>query len=184
MWSILLGQPFPADVDGWDVLAVTSPNWHKGMLGNPSRHDYWRSVEGEVLPQWISANPGTRPAAWWMFDAPRWEHPNLAPRLRRDSSAPRRILVDGVPTEPEAPGMIVTTLFKGTYAPAPWSKRWDGEQLVELEVETEASYLRRHGLLTAAEVRSLAKHPAPEFAPLMVSLWAYGFDEPETEGEA
>ena len=30
----------------------------------------WEKHRENILTQWIAANPGTRPWAWWKFDAP------------------------------------------------------------------------------------------------------------------
>src|SRR5262245_53396519 len=30
----------------------------------------WEDLRGELLPKFIESNPGQRPHAWWLFDAP------------------------------------------------------------------------------------------------------------------
>ncbi len=30
----------------------------------------WKELRDELLPRWIREHPGTRPFAWWSFDAP------------------------------------------------------------------------------------------------------------------
>jgi len=30
----------------------------------------WKALRSEILPAWISERPGSRPSAWWTFDAP------------------------------------------------------------------------------------------------------------------
>jgi hypothetical protein len=36
------------------------------------RRAVWTEVRAELLSEWITDAPGTRPWAWWEFDAPRW----------------------------------------------------------------------------------------------------------------
>lgn len=51
----------------------------------------WEEVKERLLAEWIRERPGTRPLAWWMFDAPRdpsvmqgtaWEGTPPLPRRR------------------------------------------------------------------------------------------------------
>jgi hypothetical protein len=35
----------------------------------------WQIVRDEILEDWIDTAPGSRPWAWWVFDAPRWTGP-------------------------------------------------------------------------------------------------------------
>jgi len=44
--------------------------WHE-----PERTRDWRAIRSDILADWIREHPGTRPAAWWRYDAPE-------PRLR------------------------------------------------------------------------------------------------------
>jgi hypothetical protein len=32
----------------------------------------WKAVREEILANWVRKHPGTRPWAWWRYDAPRW----------------------------------------------------------------------------------------------------------------
>lgn len=34
------------------------------------RREAWRTHKAELLAAWMIAEPGTRPLAWWQFDAP------------------------------------------------------------------------------------------------------------------
>lgn len=90
----------------------------------------WESQRDEILAAWIRENPGTRPAAWWSFDAP----------------GPRR-QIGGGPTAFE------------TGCPE-WSRRlrfgipsvWTGPQFDDPpRFETQGAYLTRHKLLAAGE---------------------------------
>jgi hypothetical protein len=35
----------------------------------------WEIVRDEILAEWLDEAPGTRPAGWWLFAAPRWRPP-------------------------------------------------------------------------------------------------------------
>lgn len=43
---------------------------HRRGMGRPTLRDLWNLHRDSVFPQWIERNPGTRPRAWWCFDAP------------------------------------------------------------------------------------------------------------------
>jgi hypothetical protein len=63
----------PSSRDWWDVRARAKD---KAVI----RAD-WARVRDELLRIWIGERPGTRPWAWWQFDAPRWARCDLPPRL-------------------------------------------------------------------------------------------------------
>lgn len=50
-----------------------------------ARRAAWRKFKAALLREWIAERPGTRPAAWWLFDAPepREEHESEAAFLER-----------------------------------------------------------------------------------------------------
>ena len=33
----------------------------------------WGAVRDEIMSRWVAERPGTRPRAWWLVDAPRWD---------------------------------------------------------------------------------------------------------------
>ncbi|HWL93850.1 MAG TPA: hypothetical protein VNT79_09970, partial [Phycisphaerae bacterium] len=35
-----------------------------------AKREAWECLRDELLPKWIEENPGSRPWAWWAFDAP------------------------------------------------------------------------------------------------------------------
>jgi len=41
-----------------------------GCFANNGAAAMWNVVRGDELPRWIKERPGTRPYAWWCFDAP------------------------------------------------------------------------------------------------------------------
>lgn len=107
----LAGSPWPApdeayghegDPGAWYMenmrhCWLTSPWRSDEPSGGPTAAELWSAYGAEATAEWIKRDPGTRPPAWWRFDAP-------------------------VPPE-------------------------DGDE--------EVGYLRRHHLLTPAEVRLL-----------------------------
>lgn len=42
----------------------------RGTLDVDAMREAWEALRGELLPKWIAEHPGTRPYAWWVFDAP------------------------------------------------------------------------------------------------------------------
>ncbi len=58
---LLRGYTFLGDDFGREV---------RGTLDVEAMWEAWITLRDELLPQWIAENPGTRPYAWWQFDAP------------------------------------------------------------------------------------------------------------------
>jgi len=103
----------------------------------------WELFRDRLLSEWIAANPGTRPAAWWILEAPEprrridgIQHP-FADRIRRQR-------VEAMPAHYFA-RRHVNDLYFGL----PRVIFTRGESTAKYE--TEAAYLHRLGLLTDAE---------------------------------
>jgi len=92
----------------------------------------WDSVKDQVLAEWIQQHPGTRPGAWWKFEAP-------GPRQR-------------VPNKPINWGVLVPDYCFGVAV--------IGEPAV---YESQAAFLRRHGLLDASETQC-------DFRPELITI--------------
>ena len=138
---------------------------------HPDRHQkreirrVWKACESFILRDWIRGNPGTRPFAWWLFDAPerqrlrldgigtpKFEVLNIRPtfhfgipnwwlnefEVRYYSGKIRG--VDGRPLS-----KVANPRFRGV-APDP-------EHLPTFE--SQASYLDRHNLMALAESKRL-----------------------------
>ena len=164
---ILMGEQFPADVDDWDVLHATHPS------GKVLR-EYWQRYRATILEDWTWAPPGTRPAGWWMFDAPRWDAETIPAYERDRFAAPRLIQIDGQWQEPTFPARgWVPLQHCGLWALAPW-QAWQGwtAEATECTVESQAAYLVRFGLLSAPEADAIGDTPPDELA--MVTAAAYG----------
>ena len=118
MEHLMLGFSF---MDGDDLFERVSPDWRK-------------EVWGEYREQLMAECPaGTRPAAWWDYDAPK------EPRKRLGGT--------GTPI----PGC---RFRKGV--PLAYGEDYDLED--PPRYETEAEYLGRHGLLTETEKEALKCH--------------------------
>lgn len=59
--AILRGEPCP---EGGDPF-------HQFLFGGEER-ELWQQGGSDVVAEWITERPGTRPRAWWRFEAPRW----------------------------------------------------------------------------------------------------------------
>ena len=90
----------------------------------------WREHRDQVLEDWIKKHPGTRPSQWWRFEAPE---------RRRQVSGGR----------PRPTSRVMFHYPKGV--PFPLHRDDD------TRFESEASYLRRLGLLRAPEARRLTE---------------------------
>lgn len=94
----------------------------------------WEIIRAEVMLEQIDERPCTRPWAWWHFE----DH---EPRL----------CVENVPREPEIEEEEEP--FFGCASP------YAGKSRDDLHFESQAHYLRRHGLLLKAELAHLRDHP-------------------------
>lgn len=108
------------------------PTWRMpGESAARARAD-WTAHREAILEVWLDFWPGTRPWAWWRFDA-------VACRVRR------------VPAE--------SWLAEAHREPRPTDALEYGED--GRTFEPSAEFLERHGLLTDAERASLAETPLP-----------------------
>lgn len=105
--------------------------WFADVFGNPDSEappidelrDTWEDIGDSLLAEHLAESPGSRPWAWWEFDAPE-------PRKRTTPGGPYTQYIRpagyGVPANCDP-----------------------------MEFETELAYLKRLGLLTAAELASV-----------------------------
>lgn len=107
----------------------------------------WLELCAELLADWIAERAGSRPAAWWWFDA-------AEPRAR----------VGGTGTPAHLPECLCGI-------PTSW---FEIDQDDPPRFESQATYLDRHGLLTPAERRVLT---ARDFAPEILTLAADDDDD-------
>jgi len=129
----------------------------------------WKVLRGELLPKWIAEHPGTRPYAWWVFDAPERRrrigtmHPRCPGKDRHTLSESDYELVEDGKSHPfanpertakvdnwrrqypDVAGRDAYSLHRGV--PACLLVRDD----FYARYESEAAYLHRLGLLTESE---------------------------------
>jgi hypothetical protein len=158
-----------------DLFLRTEPEWEK----------IWREHRDKIMEAWIKERPGTRPWAWWEFDGPKqdtgsgaWFEPLPIPRQRIGGTGTpsHEVLayvphfVKGIPT-----GWVSKfeeDYYTGRVKDIPGHKvernrnNKEGDfkgKAIDLEspprFKSEASYLERHGLLTASEKKYIEKHP-------------------------
>lgn len=113
--------------------------YHAEALDLAAVKKVWKALGAELLERWIAENPGTRPFAWWLFDAPE-------PR-RRMLTGPKVLWVDSLTCPPNA--------RKWWFGVPACTSGGDHEQ--KIVFESQAAFLERHGLLTEAERKALGK---------------------------
>ncbi len=131
-----------------------------------SREVMWAAVRDEILAEWIAERPGTRPRMWWRLDAPRWADP-----YNRGTMAEPRRRMGGTGTpvfeclayspafECAVPKQFVAADELEYYAEGGGLQNHDhpGEPVEAYDpkdppmYESQAAYLKRHGLLEEGE---------------------------------
>jgi hypothetical protein len=113
------------DLGGMDRLALH-------LLARPGadRSVVWAAHRAEIMAGWIDARAGTRPAEWWCREAPE----------------PRRRRLGGVGAAAHEVSAVALTLDFGI--PRAWTAIDPADPPT---FESQATYLRRHGLLTPEE---------------------------------
>lgn len=175
LWILSEGvYPKPAEVDEWEAFQLSYPTvtW-------PASRELWQRAEETILAAWIRERPGRRPQWWWIFSAPRMAEAEVEAGgwsecyFDRQLPDPRRR--QGGTGEPAYEHLaVVPRLNHGI--PEDWITAGEVEEH-QLDAaaavnpadppryESQASYLKRHGLLTPGEARRLK--PA-DFEPEVV----------------
>jgi hypothetical protein len=173
-----------ADVNKFEGFTYKSPT----VCPDECR-EVWLTIRDELLPQWTNEHPGTRPTWWYLFDpeCPRISAEDISrhgwtgcyfkkdiPDLRRRIGGigdPSYLHYSLVPHfDCAIPDQFVTV------ADVEWHRE-EGEEFKGVPFdptnpptyESQASYLDRHGLLTAAERRRLRKK---DFKPEVLTVSA------------
>lgn len=126
---------------------------HNGGEGDGLKK-LWREVESDVLDYFIEKYPGHRPRVWWWYSAPRipagsWER-TTGSYLDGKVAEPR-LQVSGAGGPPWEMGFNYLPWFEYGI-PTSWVCLDPADPP---RFESEAAYLRRHGLLLPSEVRRL-----------------------------
>lgn len=95
----------------------------------------WLAHSERIIEEWAATAPGTRPAAWWRYDAPE-----------------QRQRLGGKGTPASDVSAIAPCFVLGV--PADWAEDFDPTDPPLFE--TQAAFLKRHGLLLAGEARQAA----------------------------
>lgn len=115
--------------------------------------EYWEKMREEILAEYISQHPGTRPWAWWHFEAPEPRRMVGDPKevgLEPDDSPPDRSykwkLYFGMPRNFR---FLTKCIVSG------FGLNSENDARFESLFETQAAYLERLGLLMPEERRTL-----------------------------
>jgi hypothetical protein len=150
------GQPYLIELEH-DLL--TGPVDRAPFQGHPTAAELWAEHGHTFLPDYIKQWPGTRPAAWWRHET----LDNGEPLLRQ------KVGGCGTPWGHEQmayglPLVWVTEENKTWWGEAPGPAIDPSNPPL---VESEASYLARHGLLSDTERKRLT---ASDFAPEAIAV--------------
>lgn len=179
-------RPLPAKKPDWQRVALLTGevpddappfeflDWGYFSHGDrPVVRAVWEELRDELLADWAKEHPGTRPYAWWVFDAPR-DPVGTWPGSRWDGELPAlRLRLGGTGTPSHEHLAFMPESSFGIFTL--WIDDGDVEtfNLDCLPVdpndpplfESQAAYLKRHGLLLAGE-----RPPASAFEPEVVEI--------------
>ena len=143
-WAFLNDQATPSDTEStFEIFMLDNPN-------DTALRELWDRARGEVLARWVKDHPGTRPAVWWRLDAPRQLLGTHAGCFFDGKFQQPRKQLGGAGCDASAISAYMPSYKSGL--PKCWAGREEGDPPV---FESQAAYLRRHGLLTPHEVRVL-----------------------------
>jgi hypothetical protein len=111
----------------------------------------WHDHRAAMLDTWIAERPGTRPWAWWRYEA---LDPRRILKLEPRTSATVIFRAQGIGLSPE---IWATKTLMGNAQPD-----------VRLVIEAQAEYLRRNALLLPTELRALKPD---DFSPVVLEPW-------------
>lgn len=116
----------------------------------PAFRAAWDDLRDSLLPEFIAENPGRRPYAWWICDAPERRQRTDGIQHPFDNRLRKQRVEEMAAKHPE----FREEAYKLHYGkPNALIVRDDFEAVYE----SEEDYLRRLGLLTPSEVEALAK---------------------------
>ena len=127
-----------------DEYDSNSDNFEIFLLDGPHAKDIlqraWYDHKENILSDWISKRPGTRPSLWYQFTSPRQANMGTDFCLEGKLPAYRRVI------QGEAFPTLCTWRYKGIAMI---------HSDADILVESECSFLRRHTLLTTDEAKKL-----------------------------
>jgi hypothetical protein len=132
-WKYLCDRQLPADFEKFALDIDFHGNMEK----------LWNENRDVILTEYVKENPGTRPALWWRYDAPRLPVGTF-PGHYRDGQLPEpRLRTGGIGTP-----VAATSAAYGYGLPTAWI---DIDEDDPPTYESQAAYLKRHDLLLAGE---------------------------------
>ena len=142
-------------------LTIKTLKWSNNQ-GKLKKH--WRQHKEDILSIWRLEHPGSRPWAWWLFDAPE----TLRHRLGGQGTADHEVfskaeeIFFGVHVSYIQDDDFKAYMSLGETLP-PYAQPFDPDNAPQWE--SEASYLQRHGLLTTDEECKLSP---VDFKPIRI----------------
>jgi hypothetical protein len=131
----------------------------------------WVEVREDLLAEWIADHPGSRPRLWWQLDAPRGH----------DGKLQTREFVTGA----GVPAWLISAHSEAYEFGLPTT--WGGYDADDPPTfESQAEFLRRHGLLGTSEARRLSPDELdPEFLGPSCEVLLHGpYSGPHADGVA
>jgi hypothetical protein len=145
VWNYLCDIPYK-DLDSETKFAIILLEAGDGE----ALRELWDRARGEVLTGWTKDHAGTRPRTWFRFDAPRQLLGTHAGCFYDGKLPQPRKQISGAGCDASAISAYMPSYKSGL--PTAWAGFEEGDPPV---FESQAAYLRRHGLLTPHEVRVL-----------------------------
>jgi len=130
-----------------EAPARGGPGWElyvsRHFDGGAAIRATWNEHKAALLTEWIRRHPGRRPWAWWEFDTPRTPIEGCEYKLE----AQRLQIGGGLPLHRRK------AIWPGFAMGIPIAWEDDDEIDDPPTYESEYAFLKRHGLLTATEMK-------------------------------
>ena len=120
-----------------DIL-TSGHDYFGEFLNEEHRLEAWKALRSDILPAFILEHPGERPESWWRFDMPE---------------GTRRECTSGQHPHDDPTNGLLRDLYYGI-------PRFQRACDRSATYETQTDYLRRHSLLSAAELTELSRKEA------------------------
>jgi hypothetical protein len=189
-FAMLTDAPLPTDGNPFEHFCLDEYSDALVFCERPTLRGLWEAHRTELLAAWADERPGTRPAVWWRWDAPRCSAPgrrvSIGPELRRRLGGigdvfPPRVTSPGesdwgIPTQWVTADQIGRYNGRSLKGPRDcWTKDWTEGHFPYAApdpadpplFEAQASYLQRHGLLLPGEAERVT---AEDFAPERIDV--------------
>jgi len=151
--AVMFDEPVEGEHSPWLLMAWRSPR-HTACAA------VWERARPGVLAEYVRVNPGRRPDIWWRLDAPEPRRQIAGPELR---NGVRHRTRHGVPLAwepgPRQEGLCLREHYDPDNPPV---------------YESQAEFLKRHGLLLDGEAGLLADadfEPQPFFEAVTEACW-------------